>query len=278
MWIAKTMEDGTRVQFDEAMNATMERSRYVLQQMKLGLTEDGYEVYYQPVYSGKCRGFCSAEALVRLRGQDGALISPGEFIPIAEATGMIQEITWVIIEKVCKFLAEHPEVQQEISINLSAQQFREEGMEAHLEQLVRRYRVEHRRIKLELTERTLAENAQQVEETMHRLMDKGVGFYLDDFGTGYSNFSAVLALPFETVKLDKSLTDQLLGPPREHQFVSSMVHMLQEADYTIVAEGAEGLETVEELGRLGVDRIQGFYYARPMPEGDFLQFLEQPVG
>jgi EAL domain-containing protein (putative c-di-GMP-specific phosphodiesterase class I) len=188
---------------------------------------------------------------------------------------MIGDISWIIIEKVCAFIAAHPDLPlQAISINLSAQQFMEVDMEEHLDAIIERYGISHHRIKIEITERVICEDLAKTQNIMTSLSEKGIGFYLDDFGTAYSNIASVLSLPFETIKLDKSLMDKLSGTPKDYQFLDALIQMFRNAGYTLVAEGAEQATTVDALRQMGVEQIQSFYYARPMPGQNLIRFLE----
>ena len=273
--MSKKSENHDCVHFDEQLNEKMERQKYVLEQLKDAIERKDISISYQPIYCWKDDVFCSCEALARLYDKNGELISPGEFIPIAEATGVIQELTWIIVEKVCSFLSGHPEVKLKgVSINLSMQQFLDENMVGKMDQLIKKYQVEPNRIKLEVTERTISQNIEKVHQSILMLQQKGVGFYLDDFGVGYSNLSSMLALPFETIKLDKSLVDKAMCDGKESRIVNAMVGLFLEEGYSIVAEGVESEETVEKLMKLNVDRIQGFYYSKPLNEKDFLEFLQ----
>jgi EAL domain-containing protein (putative c-di-GMP-specific phosphodiesterase class I)/GGDEF domain-containing protein len=276
MEIAKAQGENTHVSFDGRIDAMMERQKYIVEQMKWATENCGFEVYYQPVYSLREEEFCAAEALIRLRDKQGNMIGPSEFIPIAEKTGMIRDISWIMVEKVCQFLAANPDLKlKAVSVNLSRQQFMDDDLEQRLEELLSRYNVAPHRIKIEVTEGTIARNPKRTEKIMNELVQKGIGFYLDDFGVGYSNVSSVMRLPLEIVKLDKSLTDKVLSTEKTHRFISDMVKMFVDAEISVVAEGAEKAETVEALKKLGVDRIQGYYYARPMPENELAAFVEE---
>lgn len=278
MQLAKAEGENKRVCFDEHINQMMERQKYVIEQMNEAIAKKSFAIYYQPIYCWKTDLFCSAEALVRLFDKDGVMISPGEFIPIAEESGMILEISWIIVEKVCAFLAEHRDIGlKAISVNMSLQQFMDEGMVERLDGIIQKYQIPHGMLKIEITERIISKNIDRVRRIMEGLMKKGIGFYLDDFGVGYSNFASVMSLPFDTIKLDKSLTDNVTENGKRREFVESIVGMFVD-DYSIVAEGAETEETVEALKKLRVNRIQGYYYSRPLPEKAFLEFLENKKG
>ena len=275
MRLAKAEGENGWVPFDRKVRMMMERQKSIIEQMRETIANKSFSVYYQPIYCWKDGLFCSAEALARMSDKEGNPIPPSEFITLAESTGMINELNWIIVEKVCAFVGSHPELKLKgIAINMSIRQFMEEGMKEKLDRILDKYGVSHEILKIEITERVISENPVKAREIMESLTAEGIRFYLDDFGMGYSNFASVLSLPFDTIKLDKTLTDKALGTPKERQIFHSLVEMFLKARYSIVAEGAETEEMVEELTRLQVDRIQGYYYSKPLPEEEYLQFME----
>lgn len=251
------------------------RRRELLRLVRQALAGDSFELYYQPVYDCERRQFRSAEGLIRLRDENGGLVSPGEFIPLAEGAGLMGEISRQVLEKAVSFLERYPAgFLEQLSINLSAGELEDGKFLDWTWKLLEHHRVLARRLRIELTERVRPASPGKLQEAMERLTDAGTGFYLDDFGVGYSNLERMLSLPFEAVKLDASLTAGLRQDERKYRSIRHMVSMLHEAGFLVVAEG---IETGEEAGKakeLFVDRIQGFYYARPMPESRFLEFMK----
>lgn len=199
-------------------------------------------------------------------------MSPAEFIPLAEKRGLINELSWMIIEMACRFLSEHTEYPGNVSINFSVQQFLEPDIVQRMAELVKRYDVRPERIKIEITERIIAEDTKQVLTLMRELSSQGFGFYLDDFGTGYSSLAYVLTLPFESIKLDKSLVDGV-GNERNRILVESMIKCFHAIGVDTITEGVETEEQNRILRELGTDKIQGYYYSRPLPEGEFLALV-----
>lgn len=264
------------VHYVPQLGQEMNRVRYLQERLRKIDREHGFEVWYQPIQWLSTEKFCSMEALVRLREPDGSLISPGEFIPLAEKTGHIAPITWFVIEEACDLLKNRPELEGvSISVNLPMPQLLEEGFADRLNRIVDRAGIAHHRICLELTERSILENFPKTLEIMTELTQEGYRFYLDDFGTGYSNFSYLLQLPFQIIKLDASL----LHPAREgkgsYAVVRTLTELFHDMSLTVVAEGVETAQEVADLARQGVDRIQGYALARPMPEQDLLNFYRE---
>lgn len=259
--------------FDEGFKETMERRGYLINQMQRAISENGFEVYYQPIYNLETNRFSSAEALLRLRDpQTGRMISPGEFIPIAEEVGLVDKIGWIVLEKVCAFLGKHPESGfQTVSVNMSMSQLTDPQFIEKLLYSTERHHIPLGAIRIEITERMITENMKKISEVMQTLTNMGIYFYLDDFGVGYSNFAGVLSLPIDTVKLDYSLVNGAMQSKKQYFILKSLLKTFHEAGFGLVAEGVETEEHANMLMELGADRLQGFYYFRPMPEADVLK-------
>ncbi len=250
--------------WDESMKKQMLRKQYLTERMQTVDAAHGFQVHYQPIYCLRTERFCSCEALVRLYEPDGSCISPAEFIPLAEQTGLIQNITWFVLEEVCKFLSSYDLPLKAVSVNLPMTHMLHPDFLMELNALVDRYGVDRSRIHLEFTERETLEDYDEIKRTMTRIINAGYKFYLDDFGTGYSNFSCILQLPFYGVKLDRSLSDNISDLQSGSSLVGTLTHMLHSMGFLVITEGAETVDQVEAHCRYDVDRIQGYYYAKPM--------------
>ena len=265
---------GNVVFFDERMRDMYERRQYVLEQIRRGLDEESFEVYFQPVFCCKAGRFTTAESLLRLFDENGVLISPGEFIPLAEKNGLIDEISWLVLKKVCQFIGSHPDLPLDsVSINMSIQQLSDRSFLRRVHSCQAQYGVPSEKLRIEITERTVTENPTAVRAVMAQLAGEGIRFYLDDFGVGYSNLASMISLPFETVKLDSSLLADIERNQKLAGTVELLVKMLHNAGFVVVAEGIERHAQLEYVKALGVERIQGYYYARPMPEKELETFL-----
>ncbi len=242
------------------------REKYLINRMQNVSSEEGFEVWFQPIFSNAQNGFTSMEVLLRLKEKNGSYVSPAEFIPIAEETGQIDLITWFVIEETCKVLANNPELGHlRASINLPMLHLIDPDFEDRLNAIINKYGIPHKRISFEFTERVILDDLTLVERNMKQLAKRGYSFYLDDFGVGYSNFNCVLRLPLKTVKLDMTLTATAEKLVENHALVSILTDLFHDMGLNVVAEGAETAEQVELLRAYGVDGVQGYYYAKPMP-------------
>jgi len=271
---AQERGNGSVMFFGERLRGLYERRLYVLEQIRRALEEESFEVYFQPVFSCHEGRFTTAESLLRLFDENGVLISPGEFIPLAEKNGLIDEISWLVLKKVCRFIGNHPELPLDsISINMSIQQLSDRSFMRRVHSCQAQYGVPAGKLRIEITDRTVTENPAMVRAVMSQMTGEGIRFYLDDFGVGYSNLASMISLPFETVKLDSSLLSDIENNEKLAGTVELLVNMLHNAGFIVVAEGIERLAQLECVKALGVDRIQGYYYARPMPPKELETFL-----
>lgn len=273
--LAKT-EDLTLVRFNEDVARRYQRREFLLDTMQRAIEDHRFQVWYQPVYHREKGGFGSAEALLRLTDYQGSAVLPGEFIPLAEEYGMIDALTWVVLEKVCALLASGavPGLEQ-VSVNISMRQFLQRDLLERVEQMLRRHNVAPERLKFEITERVLLEDVDYIRETMERMKRHRISFYLDDFGTGYANFSSVLDLPFEVVKLDRSLLAEHPEKPKAQLLPGVLIPFFHSLGHVVVSEGVETREQAQWMLQCGADRLQGFYYARPMREEQLVELFQE---
>jgi len=254
----------------------MTRRRYLRERIRTVDRMHGFEVWFQPIQCLSTGKFCSMEALIRLREPDGKLISPTEFIPLAEQTGHISAVTWFVLEEVCRLLKYSPKLEGvSVSINLPISQLLEKGFVPRFVSTVNQAGIDHRRICLEFTERAILENFRQTLGIMEQLNQEGFRFFLDDFGTGYSNFNCLLQLPFRIIKLDTCLVHSGKNGTPDYTMVRTLTKLFHDMNLVVIAEGAETQEEVQMLTEQGVDRIQGFALARPMPVDALMKFYQE---
>ena len=262
-------EPGGLRRFDTRLLEQLNRRKRILEIMETSIRERRFKVWYQPVFNLKTNRFSSAEALLRLRDYDSKPVSPSEFIPLAEETGLIDDLSWIVLEEVCMLLGQMGDKIDSISINLSMQQFEDRNLSGRIHECLNRSGLSPDKLKIEVTERVLLQDMDYMKMMMEEMSGEGFGFYLDDFGTGYSNISCALSLHFEFIKLDRSLLVRVTGDSKTQVFVRSMVETFHAMGQKIVAEGVEDEEQIELLRQFGVDCVQGYYYGRPMPEDEF---------
>ncbi|MCR4806283.1 MAG: EAL domain-containing protein [Lachnospiraceae bacterium] len=234
-----------------------------------------FQMYYQPIYSAKKMKFVSAEALIRLIDDKYGFVSPGLFIPAAEASGAIHQIGDYVLDAVCRFLSEADLKKmglEYVEINLSVAQCVETDLVFKVLNVLDKYDLSVDKINLEITETAADFDPTMVDRNVHRLSEKGVKFSLDDYGTGYSNIKRVTSLPIDVVKLDKSFVDEM-DDPQMWIVIKNTVNMLHEMKKDILVEGVEEEKTLNRFLNLGCEYIQGYYFSRPLPEKDFVNFM-----
>jgi EAL domain-containing protein (putative c-di-GMP-specific phosphodiesterase class I)/GGDEF domain-containing protein len=230
---------------------------------------DQLSLVYQPrvdMRSGEC---LSAEALLRWQHPTLGDVSPGEFIPLAEQTGMIRFITdWVVARALGEWAAQPaPERPRNVSINISPLNLGEENFAGRLGAAISRHGLAPGRVELEFTETALLHDTDPVSKTVRELAGLGVGIAIDDFGTGYSNLFYLRETPATTVKIDQSFIRPLCDSRRDQIIVQSMIHMAHDLGYRVVAEGIENREAYDMLAEWGCDEGQGFLISHPVPIG-----------
>lgn len=263
------------VRLEEKISAQVERRGMILHRLNQALENDFFEIWYQPIYDCRNGRFTQAEALIRLRGENGELLMPDEFLPVAESAGMLDEIGLILIKKVCRFLGtDRMEELEAVSVNLSAQQLLSERICRCMQDSMKTSGIPASRLCIEITEGALEEGIDRVRRRMKELSADGIRFYLDDFGKGESNLARVLELPFSYIKLDKSLINGFPDERNSRIVVESMLELFHKIGCGVIAEGTETRAQVELLKKSGADLIQGFWFARPMPEEELLVFLD----
>lgn len=236
---------------------------------------EGLEVFYQPIFSTKENRINSAEALVRIRDEELGLIYPDEFIWKAEADSSILFLGQRVFEKVCEFIKNNNMKQLGLSyieVNLSPVQCMRKQLAEEFKEVTFRYGVDPSYINLEITEsgNTLSN---VIQENMEALTFYGMSFSLDDYGTGFSNLISIFSMPLKIVKVDKSIVWQYFKGNR--QVLTHVLDIFKASHLEIVAEGVETKEMVDELTRLGVDFLQGYYFSKPVSEREFLEYMKK---
>lgn len=249
--------------------------------LRLALEKRQFELYYQPEIELTSRRIVGLEALIRWKHPKRGLISPMEFIPVAEETGMILPIgDWGLTEA-CKQIRiwsgeDNGHRSLRVCVNLSARQFAREGLADHVEALLRRTGVSSRQLGLEMTESSLIPDAGTAMEVLSSLRRLGVSLLMDDFGTGYSSLHYLHTFPFDVLKIDRSFVERMTEGNQPLQIVRTIVELARVLGMDVVAEGIETNEQDALLQQLGCRFGQGFLFSRPQPAEIIGKMLRLP--
>lgn len=246
--------------------------------LERALRERSIQVYYQPIYSLQEKRIVSLEALSRLFDEELGYIPPAEFIPIAEKNGDIIRIGEIVLEECCKFLSKHVLSNmslgiRSIQVNISVAQCMQQNLKEAIMPILQQYHIPSSMIVLELTESTAINAPALMEHHMKELGNAGISFALDDYGTGNSNCSYLVHFPFREVKIDKEMTWAYFNNETARIVIGNEIRTMQKLGIPMVVEGVEKLEQSEEMERLGVEYIQGYYYGKPLPEMECLRYI-----
>jgi EAL domain-containing protein (putative c-di-GMP-specific phosphodiesterase class I) len=205
------------------------------------------------------------------------IVSPAEFIPLAEDTGLILPLGLWVLQAACKQLAmwasQNEKAHLTVSVNVSAQQFRDPGFVNEVRTVLKTSGANPQRLKLELTESLLVTDVDEVIEKMLALKAQGVGFSLDDFGTGYSSLSYLKRLPLYQLKIDQTFVRDVLTDPNDAAIAKTIVALANSLGLGVIAEGVETQAQRDFLANLGCKAYQGYFFCRPLPISGFEEFL-----
>ncbi len=274
MYQAKASGRNTYRFFDPQMQL-QSAERFALQaQLREALVNQQFTLHYQAQMDNldQCLG---VEALIRWQHPKRGLVSPQEFIPLAEESGLILPLGQWILEAACAQLlswAQTPATAKlNLAINISARQFQHPQFVPQLLDTVASTGINPRRLKLELTESMLLAHQDEIIIKMNALKSQGIKLSLDDFGTGYSSLAYLKRLPIDELKIDKSFVRDILTDPNDAAIALTIIRLAQSMDLTVIAEGVETQEQRNWLEQQGCNRYQGYYFGKPVPASEFMQ-------
>ena len=250
----------------------------VEQYLHTAISEDKFELYYQPVYSIAEKRFITLEALSRLYHPELGWIAPDVFIQIAEKNHMIEQITDLQFRRICRFMKENCAALSRlwnVKMNLSSLDLMRSDCSSHFIRIMDGYGIPHDWIQFEITETVATEYNGSLKKVADDFTAAGIRLCLDDFGSGYANLNTVMRLPFSSIKLDRSLLFDICSDEKRAQFYQSVVEIFQRMNYRIVAEGVETEAEMRLLSSWNVDMIQGYYFSKPLPQKELLELLKQ---
>lgn len=275
LYASKDSGKNKYIVFDQEMNRHQLRRMSLEKDLRKALARSEFMIVYQPKWDSLLNVTVGLEALLRWKHDDHGLISPAEFIPIAEETGLIIPITYWMMDEVCRQNAVwHHEgfANVAVSINMSARMFDNEGLYDVVEAALGRSGLEPRYLELEITESIAMNNMDETVAQLSRLRQLGVRVSLDDFGTGFSSLGNLDEMPVNTLKIDQIFIRKSKMHSKK-AIISNIISIAGNLNMDVVAEGVETMEQIELLQSLGCRVMQGYYYGRPMPVKELGQWF-----
>jgi diguanylate cyclase (GGDEF)-like protein/PAS domain S-box-containing protein len=279
---AKAMGRGSLCFFDPEMQTKATERVGLEADLRQGLVLNQFELYYQAQLNDKSQ-IIGVEALIRWNHPIRGMVSPGEFVPIAEESGLILELGQWVLETACKQLedwATSPQLSRlTMAVNVSAKQFGQPDFVKTVRTVLSKYFVKPGSLKIELTESLLLNNVEEVIAKMTEIREMGVNFSLDDFGTGYSSLSYLKRLPLQQLKIDQSFVRDVLTDSNDAAIARAIVSMAHSMGLTVIAEGVESKDQLRFLKENGCLAYQGYLFSKPLTKHDFEKFLllKEPV-
>ncbi len=274
----KCLGAGSILMVDDEIVREFKRSREIEEFLYTAIEEKLFKVSYQPVYSMKDGRFVSAEALVRLHHPVLGEISPGEFIPISERSGQINLIDSCVFQNVCSFIEENPEIKDLMrcmKFNVSPAEFLGSRLSVRILEVLENHHVDPKFFQFEITETAATVYEQELLAWVTDIKRSGAGICLDDFGSGYANLDVVVKLPFDVIKIDRSMLMAAMQSKRAETLYSNVFTTMSALGFEVIAEGAETRSQIDYLEKLGVNYVQGFYYCQPVTGEELLKLLKE---
>lgn len=264
--------------YEPGMNATANDDMLLAVDLRAAIDEGQFELHFQPQARVHDRAFVGMEALLRWKHPARGSVPPSRFIPVAEASGLIDDLSRWVLEEACRIWSQWRDAglaPPAIAVNVSALQFRHPDFLSDVSRTIARHDIMPHCLVLELTESLIMDNSELAIASMHRLTGMGVRIALDDFGTGYSSLSYLTRFPLDKLKIDRSFILPIGTPTGEEgeAIVQSVISMAKALKLRVIAEGVETEEQAQFLSRNGCDELQGYLYARPLTAAALQELL-----
>ena len=270
---------GSIVALSKATHKALNRKSLVEKRLLLALDQENLKVMYQPqldLHTGKIK---AVEALVRWDDAEIGVVAPDELIPIAEETGLINNIGKFMLEKACEQALKWQQagIHLKVSINSSVREFRDKNMAKSILETLEKTGCPANLIQIEITEKFAleAEAEKSIIQQMRTLENEGIVFILDDFGTGYASFRYIQLLPIHILKIDQTFTNSVMHSEKHQRLVHGMVQLGKSMNLTVLAEGVETEEQKELLSSFGCDALQGYYISKPVAASEITSFINK---
>ncbi len=261
--------------YEEQFKDSLYNRKFIEENMQNAITEHQFMMYLQPKYSITRNKIIGAEALVRWRHPERGMIYPDQFIPIIEENGFIRNVDYYIWSRACRFIQKCEQqglTPCPISVNVSRVHLKDDACIRFLDELIRDSGISRNLLELEITETA---DDQQVSLKALQLKEEGFTLLMDDFGSGYSSLNILLETPFDVIKLDRKFMENMMVSEKGRLILEHVVMMADKLDLGLLAEGVETREQVDLLRSIGCDHVQGYYYAKPMPEEEFFELFRK---
>ncbi len=263
--------------YDENTNQAMKKRLSLESELYRAFEKDEFKIQYQPQIDVETRKVVGVEALLRLQSSNIGMVSPGDFIPVLEESGLIVEVGDSVLRKAamqqlawCK-----QGLELRVGVNLSAVQFKRDDLPERISSIIKEVGVPESMIELEVTESATVEDPQHAIDVMQRLRKSGFQIALDDFGTGYSSFEYLLNFELDKLKIDKAFIDNIADDRKNRALINSMIYMSSGLNLKTIAEGVESKRQFDFLDALGIDEIQGFLFSKPLWPDEIFAFSEK---
>jgi len=277
MYRAKARGGNRREVFDQAMRARAKRRLAMHSSLHRAVERGEFRVLYQPIHSLRSGRAMGAEALVRWEHPDRGLIGPGEFIALAEETGLIMSIGTQVLREACRQARawQADQLRLAIKVNLSARQFVHPNLAEVVAEILAETGIDPALVYLEITETVLMEDVESTSAALSELKSLGVSLTVDDFGTGYSSLAYLKRFPVDEIKIDRNFVAGLLSDQEDQAIVTAIINLAHTLGVVAVAEGVENIDQMRRLRELGCDLGQGYHFGRPLPP-ETLSLAVQP--
>jgi EAL domain-containing protein (putative c-di-GMP-specific phosphodiesterase class I) len=262
MYAAKSAGRNRLHIYDKTLDYKRDENRSIARALREHIDMGRLTVVYQPIVDSRSRRIRGVEALVRWPKDDRIHYTPDVFIPVAEESGLIEDLGYFVLSEACKQAAQWPDIF--VSINVSPVQFMNPGFAELVERTLTRTGLQATRLELEVTEGFIIDNSDRANVIINRLHDMKVGVALDDFGTGFSSIGHLRRFKFDKLKLDRSMVTDILRQPSALRLVQGTIAMADALGLMVVAEGVEDENQVSVLRLAGCSQFQGFLFSRPV--------------
>ena len=264
--------------FSEEMNESFLQELELEAKLRRALNNEEFIVYYQPQINIKENTVDGLEALIRWDNEDLGLVSPGRFIPLAERTGLILEIGNWVLEQACretKVMQQKTGKELEIAVNLSPRQFKDKDLISKVDYALEESGLNPQHLTLEITETIIMENIERSIDTLMELKERGIHVSVDDFGTGYSSLNYLSTFPLDELKIDRSFIMDIPEDKEKISISKAVIELAHALNLNVTAEGVELYDQIKFLKEHECERMQGYYYSKPVPQDKMLHFLEE---